>query len=83
MKKFCYVVLLILFAGHLTANDAPGVDEIVAKANQAAYYAGQDGRATVTMTITDGSGGERVREFTILRLNTEGENTDGLNTDGA
>lgn len=46
------------------------VDEIVDKANQAAYYAGNDGQADVRMVITDSSGGERIREFRILRLNT-------------
>ncbi|MBI9020646.1 MAG: outer membrane lipoprotein-sorting protein [Verrucomicrobia bacterium] len=50
------------------------VDEIVTKANEAAYYAGNDGQADVKMTITDAGGGERVREFRILRLNT-GEGT--------
>jgi outer membrane lipoprotein-sorting protein len=47
------------------------VEEIVNKANQAAYYAGKDGRAKVTMTITDKRGDERTREFSILRLNGE------------
>ncbi|MCU0856906.1 MAG: outer membrane lipoprotein-sorting protein [Pontiellaceae bacterium] len=46
------------------------VDEIVEKANQAAYYAGSDGQADVKMVITDATGGERTREFRILRLNT-------------
>lgn len=50
------------------------VDEIVAKANAAAYYAGNDGRATVEMKIIDKSGSTRTREFTLLRLNTEGGN---------
>jgi len=44
-------------------------DEIVKKANNASYYAGKDGRADVKMTIDDGKGGKRVREFTILRMN--------------
>lgn len=44
-------------------------DQIIGKANEASYYAGQDGRADVRMTITDANGGTRVREFTILRLN--------------
>lgn len=44
--------------------------DIVTKANQAAYYAGQDGRADVRMVISDASGGTRERSFTILRLNT-------------
>jgi hypothetical protein len=46
------------------------VDEIVSKANQAAYYAGTDGRAQVTMDIVDKSGSSRTREFTLLRMNT-------------
>lgn len=50
------------------------VDEIVTKANEAAYYAGDDGRADVAMTITDKSGSTRTRKFTILRLDTESGN---------
>ena len=46
------------------------VDEIVSKANQAAYYAGEDGQADVKMVITDNGGGTREREFRILRKNT-------------
>ncbi len=45
----------------------PSVDEIVNKANLAAYYQGADGRAKVTMTITDKKGQQRLREFIILR----------------
>lgn len=62
--------LLLLMAS--VALAAPSAQEIVEKANQASYYAGQDGRANVTMTISDKSGGTRNREFTILRLNTGG-----------
>ena len=43
------------------------VDKIVAKANQVAYYAGKDGRADVSMTITDSQGRERKRRFIVLR----------------
>lgn len=42
-------------------------DELVTKANHASYYQGDDGRATVKMTITDSAGRERQREFTIIR----------------
>ena len=45
--------------------------EVVEKANAAAYYAGQDGRAKVQMTITDKKGQTRARAFTILRMNVE------------
>lgn len=50
------------------------VDQIVSKANEAAYYAGDDGQADVKMVITDSNGGTREREFRILRKNT-GEGT--------
>jgi outer membrane lipoprotein-sorting protein len=49
------------------------VDEIVRKANLAAYYQGADGRSNVKMTIKDAGGTVREREFTVLRKNvTEG-----------
>lgn len=43
------------------------VQEIVDKTNYVAYYQGTDGRAQVSMTITDKQGRTRSREFTILR----------------
>jgi len=43
------------------------VEEIVDRTNRAAYYQGKDGRARVSMTITDDQGRTRSREFTILR----------------
>ncbi len=46
---------------------APSVNEIVNKANLAAYYQGADGKAKVKMTITDKKGQQRLREFIILR----------------
>ena len=54
----------------ISAADVLSAEEIVSKANDAAYYAGQDGKAMVTMTIADGKGGTRVREFVVLRLNS-------------
>jgi len=59
------------------------VDEIVAKANRAAYYQGRSGRARVAMTIKDAQGRERGREFTILRLDLEpaGDTTDTFTGD--
>ncbi|TFH86538.1 outer membrane lipoprotein-sorting protein [Billgrantia azerbaijanica] len=47
------------------------VDEIVARANQAAYYAGDDGRSEARMRIVDGSGREQVRQFTLLRRDVD------------
>lgn len=55
----------------------PPVDVIVDNANHAAYYQGDDGRAQISMTITDAQGRTRGRRFTILRLDEtpEGEAT--------
>jgi outer membrane lipoprotein-sorting protein len=64
--KFLAVALLP-FVGH---SAELSVDDIVFRANQAAYYAGEDGQADVKMVITDANGGTREREFRILRKNT-------------
>ena len=62
------VFLVSTPAGHAWAQaSALTVDEIVAKANLASYYAGDDGLSDVAMTITDSQGRQRVREFRILR----------------
>ncbi|MBN2644506.1 MAG: outer membrane lipoprotein-sorting protein [Desulfuromonadaceae bacterium] len=62
---------LLLWLASTASALALSADEIVDRANQASYYAGKDGRADVTMTIQDASGVERVREFTLLRLNED------------
>ncbi len=50
-------------ATQLLAN----ADEIVTRANAAAYYAGADGRAEVRMIIRDAQGRQQRRQFTVLR----------------
>lgn len=78
-------VMVVLFAcGYLPAagdaNDirqaeteksVPDVNTIINKANIVAYYQGDDGKATVKMTITNKEGNRRNREFTILRKDVE------------
>ena len=49
------------------------VEEIAQKASQAAYYQGKDGKAKLSMVITDAQGRERLRELTILRRNDDGD----------
>lgn len=68
MKKFLYsfitgALLLLPTAGYASLS----VEEIVDKANIAAFYQGDDGKANVEMTITDKNGNTRNREFVILR----------------
>src|SRR3972149_11254508 len=63
-KKFLFFLLVMLIAVPAFALEA---DEIVEKASRAYYYAGADGRADVTMTITDSRGRTRTRGLTMLR----------------
>lgn len=60
---------IVLAAAALPAWSAPltDADAIVAKAERASYYAGNDGRAEARMIITDDQGREQRRQFTILR----------------
>lgn len=76
------VTLLLTLAGLLVAfgltaraqEDTDGklsVDEIVSRSNRVAYYQGKDGRAQVSMVITDKQGRKRKRRLTILRRDDE------------
>jgi outer membrane lipoprotein-sorting protein len=69
--KSMWIMTCVLGLG-LTALAAgqpatPDVQTIVSKANIVAYYQGDDGRASVKMTITNKQGQTRDREFNILR----------------
>ena len=66
MKRIIISLVFLLLSAGL-ASAAMTVEQIVERANTTAYYAGDDGRASVHMTITDGQGRERQREFVILR----------------
>jgi hypothetical protein len=57
-----------MLAGHGTTTEIPSVVEICARAKKVSYYAGDDGRAVIKMTITDSQGRARIREFVMLRL---------------
>jgi|GEM_PF-387515 len=58
----------VLFAAaQARSQTSPRIATIIDRANQTAYYAGDDGRASVRMTITDAQGRTRIRQFTILR----------------
>ena len=46
-------------------------NEIVEKANLAAYYGGADGRSEVRMIINDAQGRQQRRQFTVLRRDVE------------
>lgn len=58
----------LLLVGSLRAEDA---GEIMKKSHMAYYYAGNDGISEVDMLIVDKKGRERVRRFTMFRLDQE------------
>lgn len=69
MKRILWITIAALvFAVPVLRAQEMTVEEIVSRANLAAYYAGQDGLSDVKMTITDAQGRNRTREFRILRL---------------
>jgi outer membrane lipoprotein-sorting protein len=63
------LIVLALFAlgAAAAAEDLSSADEIIARADAAAYYAGADGRSEVRMIISDAQGREQRRQFTVLR----------------
>ena len=72
MRKLLISMLATMsLYGLAAAEELQSADEIVARANRAAYYAGADGRAEVRMIIVDGQGREQRRQFTVLRRDSE------------
>ena len=59
---------VMLIAPMVKSDDA---GEIMKKSHLAYYYAGDDGVAEVTMVLTNKKGKERIREFTMLRIDIE------------
>jgi len=64
-------VAMLITSGVVTGVELTDPDQIVAQANLASYYAGQDGRSEVRMIIRDAQGREQRRQFTVLRRNVE------------
>jgi len=63
------IVLILAFAASYASSD--NATELMKKSHMAMYYAAQDGIAEVTMHIVNSKGKERLREFTMLRLDIE------------
>ena len=66
------LILLTMLLGVSLCSSALGAspDEIVQKSQAAFFYPGKDFKARVMMKLISPSGQERVREMTMLRLNT-------------
>lgn len=75
--KAISLVFSLSVIGQAQAAEHPSVAEIVRQTEHSAYYLGEDGRANVTMTITDAQGRERKRRLTILRRDAPGDNLAG------
>lgn len=71
MNRHYFSILLVglslVLPGLAGAAETLSADEIVERANLAAYYAGNDGRSEARMRIIDGQGREQRRQFTVLR----------------
>lgn len=71
MNNYIYQIALILvcltIASEQLAAKQLSASEIVHRANQISYYAGQDGRAKADMIITDDKGRKRQRQMILLR----------------
>lgn len=67
---FGLIAAAALAAGALTAGPASAGEaaELMKTAHLNLYYAGNDGKATVNMELTDKKGKTRTREFVMLRL---------------
>ena len=70
MQRFLMSLALVWSCG-IGAETLTDAGEIVARANLAAYYAGQDGRSEARMIIVDAQGREQRRQFTVLRRTLE------------
>lgn len=73
MMRIHLIAVALLAAAPVATSQQPSVEEIVQRTNLTSYYQGDDGKARVSMTITDAQGRTREREFTILRRNMDDE----------
>ncbi len=68
---------LLLVSTLLSASQNQDAMDIIEQAEQAAYYAGDNGRSEARMLIVDGQGRKQMRQFTIFRQ----DRTDELGAD--
>ena len=70
-KRHLLLGLALLGSAAVAAEPLTDADDIVARANLAAYYGGADGRSEVRMIISDAQGRQQRRQFTVLRRDVE------------
>ena len=70
-RKLITTLLALMLSSVINAETLTDADDIVMRANLAAYYAGGDGRSEVRMIITDAQDRQQRRQFTVLRRDIE------------
>jgi hypothetical protein len=70
-KQILFILTATASAFLAQAEPLENADEIIERANLAAYYAGADGRSEVRMIISDAQGRQQRRQFTVLRRDVE------------
>lgn len=70
-KHLLFILAATASAFTAQAETLENADEIIERANLAAYYAGADGRSEVRMIISDAQGRQQRRQFTVLRRDVE------------
>jgi outer membrane lipoprotein-sorting protein len=71
LKHLLFILTATASAFAAQAEPLENADEIIERANLAAYYAGADGRSEVRMIISDAQGRQQRRQFTVLRRDVE------------
>jgi outer membrane lipoprotein-sorting protein len=71
LKHLLLIPLALATTFVAEAEPLVNADEIIERANLAAYYAGADGRSDVRMIIKDAQGRQQRRQFTVLRRDVE------------
>jgi outer membrane lipoprotein-sorting protein len=71
IKRILIAVLTLGFGTTASAEVLTDADDIIARADLAAYYAGADGRSDVRMIISDAQGRQQRRQFTVLRRDVD------------
>jgi len=69
--KFVISIFMLALTAQVGGAQDLSADEIMKKSHLALFYAADDGIAEVRMTIVSSRGKERLREFTMLRLDLE------------
>ena len=65
--RFSIMLTALICTTSVAAELLTDADEVIARADLAAYYAGADGRSEVRMIISDSQGRQQRRQFTVLR----------------